>query len=55
MNGKGMPADWATYIGVTIYEGQGDIMNSVICRAIKLVEHALKIMQKVLEKICNDR
>ena len=35
---------------IPVFEGKGDIMNSVMNRGVKLLEHAMKIIEKVLEK-----
>ena len=59
LDGKEMPADWATSVAILIFKGKGDIMNSGMYMGVKLLEHAMKIVEKVLEKIfyyyCNDR
>ena len=33
-----------------IFKGKGDAMNCGVYRGVKLVEHAMKIVEKVLEK-----
>ena len=45
-----MPEDWATSVAIPIFKGKGDIMNCVMHRGIKLLEHAMKIVEQVLEK-----
>ena len=54
LDGKGMPEDWATSVVITILKGKGD-MNCGMHRCVKLLEHAMKIVEKVLEKTCSDR
>ena len=49
-----MSGDCATSAAFPIYEGKGDIMNCGMYRSIKLLEHAIKIVEKVLEKNCCD-
>ena len=50
LDGKVMPEDRATSVAIPISKGKGDIMNCGIYRGIKLLEHAIKIVVKVLEK-----
>ena len=47
---KGMPEDWATSVAIPIFKGKGDIMSCGLYIGIKLLEHAMKINEKVLEK-----
>ena len=49
INGWWMPEDWATSVG------KWDIMYCGMHRAVKLLEHVKKIVEKVLEKNCSDR
>ena len=44
-----MPDDWKTSVLVPIFKGKGDLMNSGSYRE-KLLEHAMKIVLRVLEK-----
>ena len=46
---KGMPEDWATSVATPIYIGNEDIKNCGMYRGVKLLEHAMKIVEKVLE------
>ena len=50
LDGKGMPDDWATSVAIPIFKGKGDIMNCGMYRVVKQLEHAMKIVEKVLEK-----
>ena len=53
-----MPADWAASVAIPILEGKGYIMICGMYRGVKLLEHAIKIVEKVLEKRffhCNNR
>ena len=45
-----MPEVWATSVAIPIFKGKGDIMNCGIYRGAKLLEHAMKIVEEVLEK-----
>ena len=53
-----MPEDWATRVAITIFKGKGDIMNCSMYRGVKLLEHAMNIVEgysrKYLEN-CNNR
>ena len=48
-----MPEHSATSVPVHIFKGKGDIMNCGMHRGVKLIEHAMKIVEKV-EKNCTD-
>ena len=45
-----MPDDWDTSVVIPISKGKGDIVNSGMHMSVKLQEHAMKIVEKVLEK-----
>ena len=47
---KGMPADWATSVAITIFAGIGDIMMYGMHRGVKLLKDVMKIVEKVLVK-----
>ena len=44
-DGKGMPANWATSVAISIFKGKGDIVNCGMYRGVKLLEHAMKIVE----------
>ena len=48
--GFGMPAEWALGIVVPIFNRKGDIRNSSCNRAVKLLKHGMKVVERVLEK-----
>ena len=50
LEGKGMPEDWKTSVMVPIYKGKGAVMNCSAYRGVKLLEQAMKIVERVLEK-----
>jgi len=50
LDGKGMPQEWKNSIVVPIFKGKGDPMNCGSYREVKLLEHAMKIVERVLEK-----
>ena len=50
LDGRGMPNEWKTSVIVPIFKGKGDVMSCNSYRGIKLLEHAMKIVERVLEK-----
>ena len=50
LDGKGMPADWATSVAIPISKGKGDIMNCDMHGGVKLLEHAMKIVERYLRQ-----
>ena len=50
LDGFGMPAEWALRIVVPIFKGKGDIRNCSCHRTVKLLEHGMKVVERVLEK-----
>ena len=50
LDGRGMPDDWVLSVVVSIFKGKGDAMNCMAYRELKLLEHAMKIVEKVLER-----
>ena len=45
-----MPAELALRIVVTIFKGKGDIRNCGCNRAVKLLEHGMKAVERVFKK-----
>ena len=45
-----MPEKWKTSVVVLIFKGKGDVMDCGAYRGVKLLEHAMKIVERVLEK-----
>ena len=45
-----MPAEWALSIVVLICKGKGDIRKSSCYRAVKLLDHWMKVVERVLVK-----
>ena len=50
LNEKGMPEEWKTSAIVPIFKGKGDVMGCGAYRGVKLLEHAMKIVERVIEK-----
>ena len=49
LDAKGMPEEWKTSVVVPIIKGKGDVMDCGAYRGVKLLEHAMKIVERVLE------
>ena len=50
LDGKEMPDKWQTSVLVPIFKQKGDVRSCNIYRGIKLLEHAMKIVERVLER-----
>ena len=50
LDGRGMPDEWKTSLVVPIFQGKGDVMSCGSYRGVKLLEHAMKIVERVLER-----
>ena len=46
LDGKGMPEEWKTSVVVPIFKGKGDVMDCGAYKGVKLLEHAIKIVEK---------
>ena len=51
LDGKDMPEKWKTSVVVPIFKGKRDVMDCGAYRGAKLQEHAMKIVERVLENI----
>ena len=49
LDGEGMPEEWKTSVVVPIFKGKEDVMDCGAYRGVKLLEHAMKIVERVLE------
>ena len=49
LDGKGMPNKWPASVLVPIFKGKGDVRNCNTYRGVKLLEHTMKIVKRVLE------
>ena len=49
LDSRGMPNEWKTSVIVPIFEGKGDVMSCESYRGVKLLKHAMKIVESVLE------
>ena len=50
LDGRGMPYEWKTSVIVPIFKGKSDVMSCGSYRGVKLLEHAMKIVERVLER-----
>ena len=50
LSGFGMPAEWDLSIVILIFEGKGDIRNCSCYRAMNVLEHVMKVKERVSEK-----
>ena len=50
LDGRGMPDEWKTSVIVPIFKGKSDVMSCGSYKGVKLLEHAMKIVEKVLER-----
>ena len=50
LDGRGIPDDWKLSVVVPIFKGKGDTMSCGAYRGVKLLEHAMKIVERVLER-----
>jgi len=44
-----MPVDWKSSVILPIYKGKGDPMECGSYRGIKLLEHAMKVVERIFE------
>ena len=49
LDGRGMSDKWKTSVIAPIFKGKSDVMSSGSYREVKLLEHAMKIVERVLE------
>jgi len=44
-----IPEDWKSSVVLPMYKGKGDAMECVSYRGIKLLEHAMKVVERIFE------
>ena len=49
LDGRTMLDEWKTNMVVPIFKGKGDVMSCGSYRGVKLLEHAMKIVERMLE------
>ena len=50
LDGKGMPDEWKISLIVPIFKGKSDVVSCGSYRGVILLEHAMKIVERVLER-----
>ena len=50
LDGRGMPDEWKTNVIVPIFKGKGDVMSCGSHSGVELLEHAMKIVERALER-----
>ena len=50
LDGRGMPDEWKTSVIVPISKEKGDVMSCGSYRGVKLLEHLMKIVERILQK-----
>ena len=50
LKGKETPNEWQTSVLVPIFKGKGDVRNWDAHKGVKLLEQAMNIVEKVLER-----
>ena len=50
LDGRGMPDEWKTSVIMPIFKGKDDVKSCGSYRGVKLLEHAIKIFERVLER-----
>ena len=54
IQGNTIPSDWDKSIIKNCFKGKGDAMVCGNYRGLKLLEHAMKLFERVMEKIIRD-
>ena len=54
MKGDKVPGDWSSSTTIPIYKGKGDAMDCGKYRGVRLLEHGMKIYERVLERRLRD-
>ena len=49
LDGKGMPEEWKTSFVIPIFKGKEGVIDRGAYREVMLLEHAMKIVERVLE------
>ena len=49
LDGEDGPEEWKTSVVVPIFKGKGGVMDCRAYREVKLLEHAMKTVERVLE------
>jgi hypothetical protein len=55
LQGEKMPQDWMDSLLVPLYKGKGDARECGSYRGVKLLEHGMKVLERILEKRLRQR
>ena len=50
LDGRGMLDEWKTSVIVSIFKRKGNMMSCGSYRGVKLLEHAMKIVERILKR-----
>ena len=50
LDGRGMPEEWKTSVVVSIFKGKEAVTSCGVYMEVKLLQHAIKIVERALEK-----
>ena len=50
LNGSGMPDEWKTRVIMPIFKGKGNVVSCGSYKGVKLLEHAMKIVKRLLKR-----
>ena len=50
LDGRGMPNEWKTSVIVRIFKGKADAISCEAYRGVKLLEHTMKIVERIIER-----
>ena len=50
LDGEGIPEDWRHSVLVPLYKGKGDVRDCGSYRGVKLLEHGMKVVERVFER-----
>ena len=50
LNGDSMPMEWRSSVLVPLYKGKGDVRECGSYRGVKLLEHGMKVIERVIER-----
>ena len=50
-----VPVDWSDSIIVSLFKGKGDVLDRNSYRGLKLTDHVLKVIERVVENIIHEK
>ena len=50
LEGRGLPDEWKTNVIVPIFKRKGDVMSCGSYRGVKVLQHSMKIVERILER-----